>query len=115
MDDSHSTGEAGQTFPHSQNHRPDNRVLNRAPDKLPNTTSRLIAAAVSLVGSAEEVRAHMRASAEQFLEYCAGAREPSFAELDRLVTLIVREQGKIIAQNRELLRRTRESPGQGKQ
>ena len=81
--------------------------MDRAPDKLPNTTSRLIAAAVSLVGSGEEVRAQMRATKETFLEYCAGVREPSFAELDRLVSLIVREQGKVIARNRELLQRTR--------
>ena len=82
--------------------------MDRGPQKFPNICSRLIAAAVSLVGSAEAVRAHMRTTAEHFLDYCAGASEPSFAELDRLVTLIVREQGKIIAHNRDLLRAMRE-------
>jgi hypothetical protein len=103
MDDSRSIVPAAQPSPH-------NHLLERVPDKLANTAARLIAAAVSLLGSSEEVRAHMRASKDQFLEYCAGSKEPSFGELDRLVTLIVREQGKIIAQNRELLQRARERP-----
>jgi hypothetical protein len=79
--------------------------MDHAPDRLPNTASRLIAMAVSLVGSAQEVTAYMRSTEEDFRDYCAGAKEPSFVELDRLVTLIIREQGKIIAQNRELLQR----------
>jgi hypothetical protein len=81
---------------------------SRSNGEVTQTASRLIAAAVSLVGSGQEVRAYMRATEEHFVEYCAGTKEPSFAELDRLVTLIIREQGKVIAQNRELLRRNRE-------
>ena len=64
--------------------------------------------AVSLAGSVDEVKACMRSAEADFLDYCAGAKEPAFAELDRLVTLIIREQGKIIAQNRDLLQRVRE-------
>ena len=64
------------------------------PPKLPNTSSRLIALAVSLVGSAQAVSTEMRCSDEAFLDYCAGKKEPSWPELDRLVGLIVREQGK---------------------
>ena len=88
--------------------------MDRAPDKLPNTTSRLIAAAVSLVGSSEEVRARIQVTEARFLEYCASVSEPSFAELDRLVSLIVCEQGKVIAQNRKLLQRMREKRAAGR-
>jgi hypothetical protein len=68
--------------------------------------------AASLVGSAQEVRATMQCSEVDFLQYCSGSKEPTYAELDRLVTLIVREQGKVIAHNRELLNahRTRRDP-----
>ena len=79
-------------------------MMDRAPHKLPNTASRLIAGAVSLVGSPEEVRAFMQTTAEDFLDYCACRKDPTWPELDRLITLIVREQGKIIAHNRRLLR-----------
>ena len=73
------------------------------PDKLSNTTSRLIALAVSLVGSPDDVKAAMKCSDADFLAYCDGRKEPSWPELDRLITLIVREQSAIIAKNRELL------------
>jgi hypothetical protein len=82
--------------------------MDRVPGELPNTASRLIAMAVSLVGEAPQVRACMKCSDADFREYCEGRREPSFPELDRLIQLIVREQGKLIAQNREFLRRIRE-------
>jgi hypothetical protein len=82
--------------------------MDRMPDKLPNTASRLIASAVSLVGSADEVRAFMGSTAEDFHAYCASAKDPTWPELDRLITLIIREQGKIIAHNRDLLRQIRE-------
>lgn len=59
--------------------------------------------AVSLVGSAHEVMAYMKSSEDEFRDYCAGLKEPPFEELDRLVALIVREQGKMIAKNRDLL------------
>ena len=73
----------------------------------PTVTSQLIAAAVSLVGSPLDVRTHMRSTEKHFLDYCAGVKEPSPVELERLITLIIREQGRIIAQNRNLLQALR--------
>jgi hypothetical protein len=81
--------------------------MDRAPGKLPNTTSRLIAMAVSLVGDAEAVRKEMGCTPPELREYCAGRKEPPFAELDRLIQLIVREQGLLIARNRELIAKGR--------
>ena len=77
--------------------------MDRAPDKLPDTSSRLIAMAVSLVGSPEQVMAHMKSSKADFLAYCAGEKEPSWGELDALIGLIVREQGSMIAKNRDFM------------
>lgn len=84
------------------------REMERAPEKSPNTASRLIAMAVSLVGGGEEVMKAMGCPTENFQAYCSGQKEPTWPELDRLVTLIVREQGKTIAQNREFLAKARE-------
>jgi hypothetical protein len=81
--------------------------LERAPPKLPNTSSRLIAMAVSFVGEAQSVALEMKCSTVDFLEYCAGQKEPPLDELDRLIGLISREQAKLIAQNRELLAKMR--------
>jgi hypothetical protein len=81
--------------------------LERVPPKLPNTSSRLIAMAVSFVGEAQSVALEMKCSNVDFLEYCAGQKEPPLDELDRLIGLIVREQAKLIAQNRELLAKMR--------
>ena len=39
----------------------------------------------------------MKCSNADFLEYCAGQKEPTPAELDRLIGLIVREQAKLTA------------------
>jgi hypothetical protein len=64
--------------------------------------------AASLVGSAHEVQAIMKCSAADFLEYCNGNKEPTWPELDRLIGLIIHEQGKIIAANRDLLAAVRE-------
>lgn len=77
--------------------------MDRVRGKLPNTSSRLIAMAASLLGSREAVRAHMQCPAEDFESYCAGTKEPPAHEFTRLVDLIVAEQQKILAKNRELL------------
>ena len=45
----------------------------------------------------------MKCSNPDFLEYCAGRKEPPPEELDRLIALIVREQGRLISKNRQLL------------
>lgn len=63
--------------------------------------------AVSLIGDREAVRSAMQSSAEDFRDYCAGRKEPPFPELDRLISLIIREQGQMIARNRERLARNR--------
>ncbi|MGH8635758.1 MAG: hypothetical protein ACREUZ_01335 [Burkholderiales bacterium] len=81
--------------------------MDRIPGKLPNTSSRLIAMAVSLVGEAQSVMLEMRCSSEDFLDYCAALKEPPADELDRLVKLLIREQGNLIAQNRELIAKIR--------
>lgn len=81
--------------------------MDRAPPKLPNTSSRLIAMAVSLVGEVEEVRKAMCCSHDDFRDYCASEKEPPWPELDRLIGLIISEQGKMIAKNREFLNAAR--------
>jgi hypothetical protein len=81
--------------------------LERVPPNLPNTCSRLIAMAVSFVGEAQSVALEMKCSNADFLEYCASQKEPTMAEFDRLIGLIIREQTKLIATNRELLAKMR--------
>ena len=73
------------------------------PDRLKNTSARLIAMAVSLVGEAEPVRREMGCSHDDFRAYCAGEAEPTWPELDKLIRVVVREQGNLIATNRELM------------
>jgi hypothetical protein len=87
--------------------------MERLPGKLPNTSSRLIAMAVNLLGSSQEVMARMKCSAVEFEDYCASRKEPTWAQLDRLVTLIVDEQQAGITKNREFLRaaRRKRKPG----
>jgi hypothetical protein len=62
----------------------------------------------SLVGSAHKVMAAMKCSEADFHEYCNGEKEPTWPELDRLIGLIIREQGNLIAKNRELLAAARQ-------
>jgi hypothetical protein len=77
--------------------------LDRVPDSIERVTSSLIAMAASLTGDPEEVRKAMRCSYEDLLQYSAAKKKPSQAELDALVGMIIREQGNLIAKNRELL------------
>ena len=65
--------------------------------------SRLIAMAVSVLGSRDEVRALLKCSASDFRKYCEGTKEPSWPEIERLVDAIAREQGAVIEKNREFL------------
>jgi hypothetical protein len=81
--------------------------VDRTPGKLPNTTSRLIAMAASMLGSNDAVLKAMKCSAADFLCYCDGSKEPAWQELERLVTLIVTQQQKLIEENRQLLARHR--------
>jgi hypothetical protein len=82
--------------------------MNHAQPKLPGSASRLIAMAISLVGHADRVRSQMECSAEDFQAYCAGTKEPPWPELDRLIHLLTREQGKVIADYQRLLAKVRE-------
>ena len=76
--------------------------MDRVPPRLPNTASRLIAMAVSLLGNTEAVRLEMGCTPEEFRAYGEAETEPPWHQVDRLVQLIVREQGKVIARNRKL-------------
>jgi hypothetical protein len=73
-----------------------------SPFALPTTSSRLLAMAVALVGEAEKVRKHMNFTEADVLAVSGGARELTWAELDLLTTLLVHEQGTMLAQNRDL-------------
>jgi hypothetical protein len=73
-----------------------------------STASRLIAMAASLVGDAETVRKELGCSLEDFRAYIESRKDLPWPELDRLIGLIVREQGNIIATNRELTAKARE-------
>jgi hypothetical protein len=72
------------------------------PLSVPTTSSRLLAMAVVLVGSKERVRQHMQFSLEELLNLLAGSRELTWVELDLLTTLLIEEQGSMIAANRDL-------------
>jgi hypothetical protein len=75
------------------------------------TTPRLIAMAVSLCGDKDIVSKAMCCSDSDLLAYCAGEKEPPWPELDRLIGLIIREQGVLIAGNREHLNKLRRKDG----
>lgn len=81
--------------------------MDRVPPKLPNTASRLMTMAVSLVGGAQTVALEMKCSNSDFRAYLAGEKEPPMDEFNRLVELVVREQGRLIARNRELIAQVR--------
>ena len=68
-----------------------------------NTESRLIALAVSLMGSVEPVINEMKCSTDDFRDYRAGTKKLPPPEYERLISLIMREQGNEIAKNRELI------------
>ena len=76
-------------------------------ERLHNLAAKLIAMAVSL-GDADAVRKEMACSQSDFEAYCAGRKAPSQEEFERLVGVIVREQGKLIGANRDLLAKARE-------
>src|SRR5688572_2609845 len=107
----HAGSPVARPHAHSRQGRPQiastGGTLERVPPNLPNTCSRLIAMAVSFVGEAQSVALEMKCSNADFLEYCAGQKEPTMAEFDRLIGLIIREQTKLIATNRELLAKMR--------
>jgi hypothetical protein len=77
-------------------------------ERLENLAARLIAMAVSLVGDAGPVRKAMACSEYDFETIAPVARYQT--KFERLVELIVREQGNLIAANRALLAEIREKP-----
>ena len=81
--------------------------MDRVPPRLPNTASRLITMAVSLLGEAQAVALEMKCSATDFRDYLIGEKEPPMEEFSRLVDLVVREQARLIARNRELIAQVR--------
>ena len=80
--------------------------MDQIPESMGRVASQLIAMASSLT-SAEQVRAEMKCSPEEFRDYCAGRKQPGQPEIETLVAIIVREQSAMIARNRELLARIR--------
>ena len=77
----------------------------------PTMSARLIAMAVSLLGDSDAVRKHLRCSEADFIAYCDGKKELDTAALEVVVDLIVHEQGKIIAKNRDMLDELRKRRG----
>jgi hypothetical protein len=65
------------------------------------TSARLLAMAVALVGDRSKVQDHMKFSDAEMHAILAGERELTWTELDLLTTLLVREQGSMIAKNRD--------------
>lgn len=59
--------------------------------------------AVALSGETSKVRDHMKFSAAELQALLAGERELTWAELDLLTTLLVKERGAMIAKNRDLV------------
>lgn len=73
-----------------------------------STASRLIAMAVSLLGEVERLRKELGCSQEDFRAYAESRKEMPWPHLDKLITVILREQGHILAANRELAAKGRE-------
>ena len=63
--------------------------------------------AASLMGNVEALRKEIGSSDAEFLAYCENTKDMPWPEFDRLIQIIIREQGKVIAQNRKLLDESR--------
>ena len=68
--------------------------------------------AASLAGEVEKLRKAMGCSPESLREYAAGSKEPPPDEFERLAGFIIREQGVLIAKNREFLEAMRSKKAQ---
>ena len=73
------------------------------PNRKPTTAADLIEAATNLLQSREAVRAQLEADAFQFEQWADGSAEPPWSAFERLVFLVLTEQQKRVAQNRQLL------------
>ena len=58
--------------------------------------------AVSLAGSPELVAACMQCTRDAFYDYCSARKEPSWDEIERLLSFLTHEHGRLIAEHREL-------------
>lgn len=70
---------------------------------LPTTSARLLAMAIALLGETNLVRRHMKFSDAELVDLLSGKREMTWVELDLLTTLLVREQGSLLAKSRDLV------------
>ena len=59
--------------------------------------------AMALLGERAKLRDHMKFSDAELLALLSGDRELTWTELDLLTTLLVREQGSMIAKNHDLV------------
>ena len=73
-----------------------------------STTSRLIVMGASLLGDTERLRNELGCSPEDFRAYLESGKQMPWPELDKLINIILREQGHIIAANRDLTAKLRE-------
>ena len=80
-------------------------MVDAVPDTshLPTTSARLLAMAMALLGERAKLRDHMKFSDAELLALLSGDRELTWTELDLLTTLLVREQGSMIAKNHDLV------------
>jgi len=81
--------------------------VDRLPQRMERIGSSLITMAVTVVGSAEAVQKALNCSDADFAAYRAGRKQPNQAEFETLVSIIIREQDKIIQRNREVLAKIR--------
>ena len=80
-------------------------MYSTSPDVGPKTSSRMIAMAVSLVGSPDPVRKAMALSTDEFEKLGAGLQDLTRAQFDQLVSIIFLEQSRLIERNRALISR----------
>lgn len=72
--------------------------MDRIPENLGQVASQLVALAVSLLGSPEDVQRELRCSLDDLAQ-------PTQAQLETLFTIIAREQAALVGANRDLLDR----------
>ena len=72
--------------------------MDRIPESLGQVAPQLVARAVALLGSAEEVQRELRCSLDDLAQ-------PTQVQLETLFAIIVREQAALVGANRDLLDR----------
>lgn len=74
--------------------------MDRIPESLGQVAPQLVALAVALLGSSEDVQRELRCSLDDLAQ-------PTQAQLEMLFTIVVREQRVLVGQNRDLMERIR--------